>query len=51
MLSAFGLFWTGEGLGVQWPGQDLALVVFVGLFLGVGLATASLLRRKRMEAL
>jgi uncharacterized membrane protein len=51
MLSAFGLFWTGEGLGVLWPGRDLALVMFVGLFLGVGLATASLMRRKPVEAL
>ena len=51
MLSAFGLFWTGEGLGVPWPGEDLALVVFVALFAGVGLTTASLLRRKPLEAL
>src|SRR3954454_1536845 len=32
MLSAFGVFWTGEGLGIDWPGQDAALVVFIGLF-------------------
>ncbi len=51
MLSAFGLFWTGEGIGVPWPGQDLALLTFVGLFLGVGLATASFLRRKPIGAL
>jgi uncharacterized membrane protein len=37
MLSAFGVFWTGEGLGIPWPGQDLALVVFAGMFLLVGL--------------
>jgi uncharacterized membrane protein len=37
MLSAFGVFWTGEGLGVAWPGQDLALVAFAALFLLVGL--------------
>jgi uncharacterized membrane protein len=49
MLSAFGVFWTGEGLGVPWPGQDLALPVFAGLFLGVALATASLLRRPLTE--
>jgi uncharacterized membrane protein len=51
MLSAFGVFWTGEGLGVNWPGEDLALVVFAALFLGIGLATAALLRRRPMEAM
>ena len=25
MLSAFGVFWTGEGLGVAWPGEDLGV--------------------------
>lgn len=49
MLSAFGVFWTGEGLGVEWPGQDLALLVFAVLFLVTGLATASWLRRPTME--
>jgi len=44
MLSAFGVFWTGEGLGVPWPGQDLALAVFALLFLTVGLLTAVTLR-------
>ncbi len=49
MLSAFGVFWTGEGLGVAWPGQDWALLVFAALFLATGLATASLLRRRALE--
>lgn len=49
MLSAFGVFWTGEGLGVEWPGQDLALVVFAGVFLAVGIATAFGLRRPNLE--
>ena len=41
MLSAFGVFWTGEGLGVRWPEQDLALLAFAALFLATGLLTAS----------
>jgi uncharacterized membrane protein len=50
MLSAFGVFWAGEGLGVHWPGQDLALVVFAAIFLTIGLMTAAFLRRPVREA-
>jgi uncharacterized membrane protein len=43
LLSAFGVFWTGEGLGVAWPGADLAILGFAVLFLLVAaLATAAL---------
>lgn len=49
MLSSFGVFWTGEGLGVDWPGADLAIVAFVIVFLAVGLATVSLSRRPALE--
>jgi uncharacterized membrane protein len=51
MLSAFGVFWTGEGLGVAWPGADLAIVVFAVLFLAAGLAAVALARRPNAEAL
>jgi uncharacterized membrane protein len=49
MLSAFGVFWTGEGLGIDWPGHDFALVVFAAMFLATGLATAGLLRQRSGE--
>jgi uncharacterized membrane protein len=49
MLSAFGVFWTGEGLGIDWPGQDAVLIAFAALFLAVGLLTASALRRPAVE--
>ena len=46
MLSAFGVFWTGEGLGVPWPGEDLAIVAIAALFLLVALAAVVLTRSK-----
>jgi Ca2+/H+ antiporter, TMEM165/GDT1 family len=49
MLSAFGVFWTGEGLGVAWPGQDLALLLFAALFLAAGLIGSALARRISVE--
>ena len=49
MLSAFGVYWTGEGLGVSWPGHDLAILGFAALFLAVGLGTAALIRRPALE--
>lgn len=45
MLSAFGVFWTGEGLGVQWPGHDAAILGFAAIFLLAGLALISVARR------
>jgi uncharacterized membrane protein len=51
MLSAFGVFWTGEGLGIDWPGQDIALLAFAVLFLLVGIVTASMLRGSAKEVL
>lgn len=49
MLSAFGVFWTGEGLGVDWPGHDLALFVFALLFLVAGIMVARLVRQPPRE--
>lgn len=49
MLSAFGVFWTGEGLGVDWPGHDLALFVFAALFLVAGIMAARMVRQTIKE--
>jgi uncharacterized membrane protein len=45
MLAAFGVFWTGEGLGVAWPGADFAIAVFAALFLALGYGAVVLARR------
>ena len=49
MLCSFGVFWTGEGLGIAWPGQDLALPLFIALFLGAGLIASGFARRLSVE--
>jgi len=45
MLSAFGVFWAGEGLGVAWPGADLMLFPLAALFLLAGILLARAARR------
>jgi Ca2+/H+ antiporter, TMEM165/GDT1 family len=44
MLSSFGLFWTGESLGVGWPGGDAAILAFIVLFLAVALGLVAVLK-------
>src|ERR1700704_5060543 len=41
MLCAFGVFWTGEGMGVAWPGDAWAIPVFMALFLTLSLSLTS----------
>jgi len=47
MLVSFGTFWAGEGIGVRWPGTDLALPVLVGVYAAVTWATVANLGRRR----
>jgi len=44
------MFWTGEGLGVAWPGSDLAIVGFAAIFLAVSAAAVAFARRPKVEA-
>ena len=48
LLTSFGIFWGGEGAGVEWPGGDLAIlavIAFVGL---VSFSLTRALRRRRL---
>jgi uncharacterized membrane protein len=48
MLCAFGSFWTGEGIGIQWPGEDWSLpALVVGFLIIAGLAVAFCRRRRQ----
>ena len=45
LLVSYGTFWTGEGLKVKWPGNDLMLVSFIGIYLVVVGLLVAMLRR------
>lgn len=45
ILCAFGTFWTGEGLGIAWPGADLMILLFGAAFLLTGLVTGAVVRQ------
>jgi uncharacterized membrane protein len=49
MLTAFGIFWIGEGLALPWPGEDLALLAMIALLLMFS-ALAVRLARARARA-
>jgi uncharacterized membrane protein len=33
LLCAFGTFWTGEGIGIAWPGEDWSILALIAGFL------------------
>src|SRR2546428_371423 len=43
MLTTFGMFWAGEGAGINWPGSDAALIGLLAYVLVISaLLTAAL---------
>ncbi len=51
MLTTFGIFWGGEGAGVDWPGSDLAILAILAFLALVSAVLVRLLRRERIAAL
>ncbi len=45
LLSAFGVFWMGEGLGYSWPGRDLALIGLIAAVAALGLLAVVVVQR------
>jgi uncharacterized membrane protein len=45
LLSTFGTFWCVQGVGVSWPGDDLALVPLLGWYLLAAAVYVRLLRQ------
>jgi uncharacterized membrane protein len=49
LLTSFGIFWGGEGAGVEWPGSDLAIVGVAGFIGLVSILLTRELRRRRQR--
>jgi uncharacterized membrane protein len=50
LLTSFGCFWAAEGVGVEWPGDELALLGVVAFFGAVSLVLVRALQRQRALA-
>ena len=48
LLTSFGIFWGGEGAGVDWPGGDAAILAVIGFVLVSSFGLTWLLRRRRV---
>lgn len=46
LISAFGCFWVGEGLGLDWPGADWSILGLVAGFLGAAMLAVMLGRAR-----
>jgi uncharacterized membrane protein len=45
MLSTFGIFWSVEGTGIEWPGADLAILGILAFLTLISLGFVATLRR------
>ncbi|MDQ1631232.1 MAG: hypothetical protein QOC80_1204 [Frankiaceae bacterium] len=50
MLTTFGTFWSGQGLSVRWPGDELSLAWLAAGYVAVGLLLIPQARRWRDQA-
>ena len=50
LLSAFGTFWVGEGLGLRWPGEDWAILALLLGYLVLALLMIAACRPPRSTA-
>jgi uncharacterized membrane protein len=44
MLTTFGIFWSVEGTGIEWPGADVAILGILGFLCLVALSLVAVLR-------
>jgi uncharacterized membrane protein len=50
LLTSFGIFWAGEGVGVDWPGSDASLLALIAFLLVGSLAIVLVAKRERVAS-
>jgi len=50
LISAFGIYWLGEGFEIAWPGGDLFILAIAALLLALGLVLVTLAKRSLAAA-
>jgi uncharacterized membrane protein len=48
LLASFGTFWGAEGVGVEWPGKDVALLAILVVYTIAAFGFVHMLRRQRL---
>jgi len=51
LLTGFGCFWAAEGVGVEWPGDELSLLGLIAFLALVSLGLVRALRRSRLSTI
>src|SRR5882724_10775851 len=51
LISSFGVFWIGEGLGFHWPGSDLSILGLTVGFLLISIVMVPVARHQPLEQL
>jgi uncharacterized membrane protein len=45
LLTSFGCFWAAEGVGIEWPGDEVSLIGVIAFFAAASLGFVHILRR------
>lgn len=51
MLTTFGVFWAGEGIGVDWPGSDAAILAILALLTAYSIMQVRWMSARRVRRL
>jgi uncharacterized membrane protein len=51
MLTTFGTFWAGEGIGVEWPAEDATILVLLVIYTVVSIGAVMVVQRWRIRRL